>query len=388
MILSDNPNGSTGLGRVARELACRIHEELEDVFEVCTLGVGGKTSSSLPFAQYLLPQLDNYAIPNLSDFWDDFAGDESGIIFTIWNASWLEWFVNPSILAPSRLKKFLNSGRIERWGYLPIDAEGPNRLLQNSQFEILSQFDRRLAYTRWAADMIDRTATAHGMEWFTPNLPHGTELVFLPQDRNKCRGGLLQMLGIKDDIKLDERILLMGVVATNTARKDWPLAFETCAELVRRGESAGIIAHTNSQNGFWDLASLADDFGLRGRVLFSTAQINDESMAKILSACDVVLSIGAGEGWGLVGSEALACGVPVVHGNYAGSTEFIPQNMLVEPAGWRYQGFHGCKRPVFRAIDWADKVLELRGTECHLEIQYRWEFCWEQWKQWLKDGVK
>jgi glycosyltransferase involved in cell wall biosynthesis len=132
---------------------------------------------------------------------------------------------------------------------------------------------------------------------------------------------------------------------------------------------------------------LMQDFGLTGRVIFSTNNLSDDDMAWALSACDVALSVGSGEGFGYAGSEALACGIPVVHGRYAGSVAFIPDHMLVDPVAWRYEGFFGCKRPVFNAADWATKVQQLRGKPAELPPEFRWSVCWERWAKWLKEGL-
>ena len=55
----------------------------------------------------------NFQVPELLDAWKDFSQGEDGVVFTIWNPSWLFWF-------PPMKKPFTH------WAYLPIDAEGPN----------------------------------------------------------------------------------------------------------------------------------------------------------------------------------------------------------------------------------------------------------------------
>src|SRR5215475_13545960 len=65
MIVSDAITSASGLGRIARELAVRIHEDLGDVFDVATCGHGGSYSRNFPFPQYPITRFDNWAIPDL-----------------------------------------------------------------------------------------------------------------------------------------------------------------------------------------------------------------------------------------------------------------------------------------------------------------------------------
>ena len=93
--------------------------------------------------------------------------------------------------------------------------------------------------------------------------------------------------------------LLLGVVATNQARKDWRLAAETCRILLERGHDVRLWAHTDGARGWWDLPRLFDDHGLKGRVAITTFQLSDAQMTWMYSACDVTLGIGLGEGSGI-----------------------------------------------------------------------------------------
>jgi len=53
LILSDSPASTSGLGRITRDLALRIHEHMSDVFKVGCLGCGGNPASpALPFPVY------------------------------------------------------------------------------------------------------------------------------------------------------------------------------------------------------------------------------------------------------------------------------------------------------------------------------------------------
>lgn len=392
LIISESVCGQTGLGRIAREIARNAHEHLSDVFKVGTLGCGGR-SSEFKWKQYRIPTppaQTGWAVPVLPDVWEEFAGDEPGIIMTIWNASWLEWFTYPELLEPSPLKRFLQSDKFKRWGYLPIDATGPNNMTGVIESDIMGRFDRILMYTEWSKKLLRGRLQFHPID----SLPHGTDgKVFYPRDRKEAREKFVGTVVKRSDIsgQIDDDCLLLGCIATNTPRKDWGLAFEVCAELVRRGLNVGLWAHTDRFRSCWDLLTLADDFGMRERTIFTDADLSSDTLAWGVCACNCSLGIGSGEGWGLNMAESLACGVPVVTHNYAAATEFVPPEFRVEPAAWRWEGYHCNRRPVGNPSDWADKILEVKNRGCRLGTKFLWDGpngAWSQWAEWLKKGIQ
>ena len=153
----------------------------------------------------------------------------------------------------------------------------------------------------------------------------------------------------------------------------------------------GIWAHVDRFQAHWDLVEMANSFGLSNRVIFTNGFLSDEVMAMAYSGCDVTLGIGAGEGVGLPLMESLACGTPVIHGKYAGGTDFVPDSFLVEPAAFRWDGGpYFSRRPVFRATDWADKIedaLRYKQELSLLDPRYYWRNLWPRWSDWLISGV-
>src|ERR1039458_2724325 len=170
LLVSDGITSPSGLGRITRELAIRIGANMKDVYCVAVAGYGGIYSTKFPFPQYSFQHLQDWSIPELPSIWHDFAGDEHGIIFFVWNGSWLPWVADPSVLPDCDLKTFLTSGRFEKWIYAPIDAEGPNGRLPESQRKIYIEFDRVLAYTEFGSKVLEETIGSS-----VPHLPHGTD---------------------------------------------------------------------------------------------------------------------------------------------------------------------------------------------------------------------
>lgn len=432
LILSDAITSRTGLARIARELAVRIHSDpaLSAIYRVGVLGVGGdiSTSSRFPFPNYSIRNLDNLIPLDLPMVWQDFAGTEQGILFGIWNCSWTQWLAQPELLPDGDpLRDFLLQRPPElsladwtalppslrarharrpfaRWLYCPVDGHCADGTLGWQMAPVLAGFDRVLAYTAYGARVIERTLE----KWQdvsavkpVPSLPHGTDVsVFFPRDRALARQTLISRLsnGSRSLPLLPDQILLL-FCGTNTPRKDWGLAFEVCEELLRRNRNVFLWGHTDALRAHWDLPALARQFGmLRGgregrdnRVMLTTDRLSDEDMAWGYAAADCYLSVGNGEGWGWGCSEALACGLPVVSPAYAGGADFCPRELQVEPVGFFQEGKYCIRRGAYNPKDWAEKVeqalVQPRADRSLLHPALEWEQCWPRWREWLLQGV-
>ena len=382
LILSDAPSALSGLGRITRELSQRIVANLSDKFRLATLGYGGVGQKDLPWQQYTMcgdPPARGWFVPELYLAWNDFAGEEHGVVMTIWDASRMSWLTEPNACPDPVIRQWLSHRPFELWGYWPVDAEGVDHHLPHGFPDVMRKYNRNLAYSEWARTLMKKDDIE------AQALPHGIDTsIWYPRDRKLARKKV-QGLGMT---RLGDNSLLVGVVATNQPRKDWALAFATCAELLKQGQDVLVWCHTDTLRSHWDIVSLVQDFGLLNRVMVTHPPVNDEDMAQLYSACDATLGIGLGEGWGFPLAESLACGTPVIHGNYGGGTDFIPKQLLVEPIAWRTEGQFNCVRPVFRAEDWAEKASTTKPEDAIVPGWIKWDNAWKEWSKWLLDGVK
>jgi glycosyltransferase involved in cell wall biosynthesis len=382
LILGDAPTAATGLGRITRDLATRIHAHLPE-FRVGTLGCYGSGSRALEFPQYDMGELYKYIPVCLPDVWKDFAGNEQGIILTIWDASRLLWFTRPEHCPVKHVREFLEKRRFLKWGYLPIDATGPNDALTGLLRVTIEAFDRVLAYSEWASNIVNRSLHLRQRhftkcEW----LPHGINAdVFCPRDRIEARKNF--------PIRVKRDDLLIGIVATNQARKDFGLGIQVVSELAKE-RSVRLWINTDTLNRAWCIEDLLADYGLLDKALVTLGGLTDEQMSWYYSACDVTLGIGSGEGFGYPIFESMACNTACVHGNYGGAAEHIPSEFLVTPCAYRVEGIYGAVRPVFRAEDWVKPILTAAKWcgPMGLPEQLDWNNLWPNWASWLKSGVE
>jgi glycosyltransferase involved in cell wall biosynthesis len=348
---------------------------MPDVFRVGTVGYGGSGSRKFPWPDYHLHSIDNWLVPELPSIWEDFAGEEEGILMCVWDASRLWWLGTPTTCELPHLRRWAREAKVKKWIYGAIDAEGPNGKLPYRIEETYKGFDRILDYSAFSSKI-----TGH-----PDHLPHGIDTtVFYPRDHNEARASFIKS-GFKD---LLPDSLLIGIVATNQARKNWQLGIETCKILLDRGYDVRVWAHTDLLERYWSLTNLVTDYGLVGRVAITMQRFTDDLMATMYSACNVTLGIGP-EGFGYPVAESLACGVPCIVGSYGAQAEFTPKQMQVDPIAYFYEGAYCSERPVHDATKWADRV-EANGRTASIPESIDWNgpTLWPRWESWFREGVQ
>lgn len=390
LILSDAPTAGTGLGRITLDLATRIAQKMPETFRVATAGYAGIVSRHLPFQQYIFEGMDGFVTPTLPDIWRDWAGDEKGILLTIWDLSRLGWLTRPEMNCEIPiLRDFLLAKPFRLWSYLPIDASGPQRKLTYPLAEALKGIDRPLAYGKWAAGVLDRTK---GQEEGTAQfLPHGIDTtVFYERNRGLCRKMFISITqGCTILGNLGERItkdeLLIGIVATNNSRKDFALGIQAIAFLMMT-RKVRLWIKTDALERNWSIPALIVDYGLVDSTLITLGDMTDDQLAKAYSACDLTLGIGA-EGYGYPIAESQACGTPCITGDYAGGAELIPPAQRINPIAFRHEGLFSHQRPVYNAADLAMGIMQFGDRRVTLDPQYDWNNLWPLWDKWLREGV-
>lgn len=391
LFLTDSPDLHSGLGRIGRDLATLTSRLPE--FRVGYLGLGGRGSRQLPFVQYQIQwnmstgggQWGEFSLPEV---WADFAGRETGIVFTIWDASRMHWFSRPGYLSEEDkpLRDFLRAGHFARWGYFPIDGTGPGDRLTTQSRDTLLGYDRILTYTKWAKGVVERTigtqdSERRGLDW----MPHGINTtIFCIRDKQEARA--------KWSVKLHEDDLLVGTIATNQDRKDWGLVAMLGRLLRERyGRRLKLWWHTDVPVRAWSIPALLADYGLID-CTFTTTGGSDNDLAQRYAACDLTIHPGP-EGFGYPIAESLSCGVPVVHMAVAGGQEIVQRkDWLVEPTAWRLDTQHNVMRPVFEPHDWlaaCERAIGADPQECRDSVQHlSWSSLWEgAFKKWLLRGI-
>jgi glycosyltransferase involved in cell wall biosynthesis len=169
-------------------------------------------------------------------------------------------------------------------------------------------------------------------------VPHGIDTrLFRP--RPELRDQARADLGVPDDA------FLVGMVAANVGnpsapRKAFNEAFAAVARFAHEHRDVWFYCHSQGNPrpgaGGVNLHKLAGRRGLpEGRIRIPTDEtwhrgIPHGFVAFAYQAMDVLLHVSMGEGFGLAGLEAQACGVPIITSDHSAMTELCHAGWLVE----------------------------------------------------------
>lgn len=371
LILGDSPDSHTGLGRIGHDLAWLISSMPE--FKLGYLGRMGFGRSRYPWTSYNFGPDEQWGERRIQEAWSDLAGNERGIILTVWDASRLLWFVDPN-------DSFLASDRFEKWAYCMADATGViASQLPQEQAHVLSQYNRVLMASKWAYNLASSTG-APDLDW----LPHPiNRTVFHPIPRMYGRSAW----GVPD------ADTLIACVMTNQARKHWPTVMEAIAHLGSITNSRPRLwIHTDLLHHYWSLQSLAVEYGIGSQIICENRPLSDSELAMRYSACDATLIISGGEGFCYPVAESLSCGIPVITGSYGAQAELT--RWLVEPVATVIDTSHNVRRAIYDARDVAETLVQVllnrplaedcEGLVAHLNMRE----LGVQWKRWFRSGLQ
>ncbi len=385
MLVSDAPDHLTGLARVGMDLASLLSTMPQ--FRVAYMGMGGVGRKKFAWTSYSFPQDMQWGSNYIAQCWSDFAGDDAGIILSLWDLSRMLWFGQPHNL-PVDLARFLGPGRnFYKWGYVPVDSTGPNEHgLPVGMVGAAAGYDRLCAASEWGAGVVRQSGLECG--W----VPHGVWM----DKFNLGRGHTLDpsprmLLGWRPDI-------YVGCNMANQARKDWPVAFEAASLLKADfGNRFHFWVHTDTMIRYWNLYALATDYGIAD-CLEVTTELDDAQLAIRYSACDCTVLPSAGEGFGFPIAESMACGTPCVVTDYAAGQELVQDDCKVPPVAYRVDTQHDVRRAVLSGYgfasrakaqieakkeDWEGVGEKMRARVEHLD----WEKLKHVWMQWFREGL-
>lgn len=381
LFLTDSPDCPSGLARIGRDLAQLVHRHLGDKVDVGYLGRGG-VGGKFPYPTWIVPHnlygtksVAEWGSTIIPEVWREFAGDRKGVVFSIWDPGRLIWLSQPQYITESPEKTFLLDPPFETWGYFPVDGETDSGGLGLLAAESLKGYDRVLAYTPYGAKVLSHVL-GREVKW----IPHMLDDRWFPRDRAASR----------EFFSFPKDAFIVGVVATNQRRKDWGLAAQIGKQLKYIfGDKFRQWWHIDQPVKDWNIMELCSEYGLETCTTVTMPPQSDDWLGAAYSCCNVTLAIGS-EGFGYPIIESQACGVPVLHGNYAGGAEFVPAPNRIEPLTYAIEGLSCIRRPVFDPDEW---VARIRGhvypgtpqvgdmSPLHRDV------VWPQWKKWFTEGL-
>lgn len=192
-----------------------------------------------------------------------------------------------------------------------------------------------VAMTRWGEQQL-RDA---GFE-DTVYIPHMVDTTVYSWDYDNESG---EPAGVDERrrVGIPEDAFVIGMVAANSdaVRKGFPEQFEAFRRFRKHNEKAHLVVHTVARSAEgWNLEELAMEFGIHDDVSFSqplpqlVGLIDDQHMATLYRAFDVLSICSYGEGFGVPMIEAMSCGTPVV------ATDFGAMREIAKDTGFLVTG--------------------------------------------------
>ena len=245
LLISDAIDAPSGLARITRELAERIHLNLGDVIRLGTAGYGG-TGGETRWKDYHLNSIENWMVPELPSIAKKFAGDQELTVCFIWDCSRLAWFADPEYCPIPGLRAWLEKAKIRKWTYSAIDAAGPQGGLSVNLKRILGGFDRVLNYSKFSSQVTG----------YPDHIPHGIDTSqFRYHDRNQCkdafqRDGICRAGAVElfdRDCRDQSSAEGLGAWVSNCARVDG--SREGCPPLVPCGCDSEVLGSRSAGGG-------------------------------------------------------------------------------------------------------------------------------------------
>jgi glycosyltransferase involved in cell wall biosynthesis len=386
LIVGDAPEGHSGLGRILRDLRRRLTADaafaggLDLDVKTCAWVADPKYRGTPPcglvtgLADWRFMNITSWGREAVESAWQYFYGDRPGIVFTIWD--------------PARCHAFLElPAHLTKWGYFAVDGHNRHGTFGGPAAEAVKGYQRVLAYGAYGAEVLT-TVRADGTH--VEALPHGIDTnVFKPTMTAAARASAERLIGAR----LTPQTRVIGCVATNQARKDLGLVFETMASLIMRGQDVHLWLHIDEQvTEAWSVPQLYEDYPeLRGRLSVSQS-VTDEVLAACYASCSVTIAPGRGEGFGYPILESQWCGTPVVGFDYAGGAEYLPAAGQARAYMYRPEGPYNLLRPIGEGDHWASLIEALLLTPPTWTMppaahQTRWSTLWPEWREWVAAGL-
>lgn len=205
--------------------------------------------------------------------------------------------------------------------WLPVDHDPVPRAV----VECLREAFYPMVYSQWGVDLLGEAGIdAHYVPGSAP------ADVFMPGDSTKAA----ERLAIPAEC--DFLAVMVAANKDGTDRKGFGPALRGFAKFAAAHPRAYLYLHTR-WDGALNIMAMVESLGLRGRVLhpdqyaYDFGLLDENYMADVYRAGDILLNPCKGEGFGLPLIEAQMCGTPVAAADFATTDELLF-------GGWKLSG--------------------------------------------------
>jgi glycosyltransferase involved in cell wall biosynthesis len=310
---SNAPWATTGYGSQTAQVTKRFKRDGHDVAIFNNYGLEGGNNlwNNIPVYQRGADLYSNDIVPAHMAHWTSRNPKQSHILFTLYDVwvfkgkGWADW-------------------NIASW--VPVDHAPAPPLVSNW---CRQDFVTPIAMSEYGQEVLSSV----GVDALY--IPHALEKVFKPTKQHNGITGR-KFIGIEEDkFVVGMNAANKGISPNRKAFGENILAFSIFAQL---HDDVVLYLHTDQLGAFGGikLHELCASVGLKPEqykfvdpYLYRSG-IEQETLASIYTAMDVLLATSYGEGFGIPTIEAQACGTPVIVSDFAASKELCGDGWLVE----------------------------------------------------------
>jgi len=299
---SNAPWAPSGYGTQTLQVVRRLRADGHKVAIAANFGIQARMMTDdllpdVPILPALYDGIGNDILPAHYQFWKNAGGDEPTRLITLYDV----W--------PYQRERFRD---------IPISSWVP-----------VDHYPLTTAVAEWCKEHDVIAMSRYGQERFTvagidsTYIPHAIERVYRPID------------DAREALAWEPDAFYVLINAANKGatpmRKAWSEMFGALAMFMHAHPDVRLHLHTerigaNSPDlqqiiDSWLLPS--DRIGWTPQYALKTGQVDQEDVARLYSASDVLLATSKGEGFGLPVIEAQACGLPVIVSNWTAQPELV-----------------------------------------------------------------
>jgi starch synthase len=208
-----------------------------------------------------------------------------------------------------------------KWGVTPVPWFNADGWVANYHHEF-DQLKLMFTTSEWVRSVYKRDGVDVS-KIVSMHIGIDTDL-FKPKHNKEELLGLRRMLGVRDHEKM---ILTMGGDVTSKGAQEMMIAL---AEVDKEFKDWKYVCKSwpseNASHWREKEEKLAEELGIKEKVIFLDDGWSQEFMADVINTCDIYAAPARIEGFGMIQVEAMACGKPVISINVGGPAETIIHN--------------------------------------------------------------
>lgn len=319
--MGDSPTVDTGFGVVSKNLLPRLKNLGYDIVAqgINEFGDNPRKIGQFDFPIYPTERGGPEKLYGFHTFWNNVQKENPDVIFFL-NDPWLiksYLDVRPPHINPD----------IRYVGYYPTDAAP----VKPDWLKTLNGLDAQVCYSKYAESVVI-TSNKGVRPDNLYQIYHGVNTKeFYPVDQRYAR----------NELGLDNKFFIVGMVARNQPRKRFDLLMMAFAMFAKGKENVKLYLHTSLNDIGFDIQDIARQLKISNKLIVTenlapNAGVSTHALNLIYNSFDVNTLISLGDGFGLPVAESMATLCPQIVSGHSCLQELVDDHggLTVKNAAW------------------------------------------------------